>query len=87
MLVDGTKWDDYPCYHKPCDTSDKVNVAYLRAMTQLVASVSGCLLSPSRDRPRASPVAHQPPRRERPSCSYSPECVERAFSNFGLRGF
>jgi Peptidase family M28 len=43
LLVDGAKWDDYPCYHKPCDTADKVNVAYLRAMTRLVATAIGLL--------------------------------------------
>jgi Zn-dependent M28 family amino/carboxypeptidase len=43
LLVDGAKWDDYPCYHKPCDTAEKVNVAYLRTMTQLVATASGVL--------------------------------------------
>jgi hypothetical protein len=43
LLVDGAKWDDYPCYHKPCDTADKVNAAYLRSITQLVATASGLL--------------------------------------------
>jgi Zn-dependent M28 family amino/carboxypeptidase len=43
LLVDGAKWDGYPCYHKPCDTADKVNAAYLRTITQLVATASGLL--------------------------------------------
>jgi len=43
LLVDGAKWDDYPCYHKPCDTADKVNAAYLRTITQMVATASGLL--------------------------------------------
>jgi hypothetical protein len=43
LLVDGGKFDDYPCYHKPCDTADKVNVAYLRTMIRLVATASGLL--------------------------------------------
>ncbi len=43
LLVDGAKWDDYPCYHKPCDTADKLNVAYLRTMIRLVATASALL--------------------------------------------
>jgi Iap family predicted aminopeptidase len=43
LLVDGGKFDDYPCYHRPCDTADKVNVAYLRSMTQMVATASALL--------------------------------------------
>jgi Iap family predicted aminopeptidase len=43
LLIDETKGDGYPCYHKPCDTADKVNVAYLRTMTRLVATASGLL--------------------------------------------
>ncbi len=43
LLVDETKWDDYPCYHKPCDTAEKVNVAYLRTMIRMVATASGLL--------------------------------------------
>ncbi len=43
LLIDGAKADDYPCYHKPCDTADKVNVAYLRTMIRLVATASGLL--------------------------------------------
>jgi Zn-dependent M28 family amino/carboxypeptidase len=36
----------YPCYHKPCDTVDKVNVTYLRSMIELVATASALLASP-----------------------------------------
>jgi hypothetical protein len=36
-------FDGYPCYHRPCDTADKVNVAYLRSITQLVATASALL--------------------------------------------
>lgn len=53
LLVDGAKWDDYPCYHKPCDTADKINIAYLRAMTRLVATASG-LLAVAESGPAAS---------------------------------
>ncbi len=53
LLVDGAKWDDYPCYHKPCDTADKVNVAYLRTMIRLVATASG-LLAVAEPAPAAS---------------------------------
>jgi Iap family predicted aminopeptidase len=53
LLVDGAKWDDYPCYHKPCDTADKVNVAYLRTMIRLVATATG-LLAVAEPSPAAS---------------------------------
>jgi Iap family predicted aminopeptidase len=46
VLVDGAKFDDYPCYHKPCDTADKVNVTYLRTMIRLVATASALLGAP-----------------------------------------
>jgi hypothetical protein len=36
----------YPCYHKPCDTVDKVNVTYLRSMIELVATASALLALP-----------------------------------------
>jgi hypothetical protein len=35
--------DGYPCYHKPCDKLDQVNVAYLRSMIQMVATASALL--------------------------------------------
>ena len=43
LVVDGAKFDQYPCYHKPCDTADKVNVAYQRTMIRLVATASALL--------------------------------------------
>lgn len=43
-LTDSAIFDGYPCYHKRCDTADKVNVAYLRSMTQMVAT-AGALLA------------------------------------------
>jgi Iap family predicted aminopeptidase len=33
ILTDSAVFDGYPCYHRPCDTADKVNVAYLRSIT------------------------------------------------------
>jgi hypothetical protein len=36
----------YPCYHKPCDTVDKVNVNYLRSMIEMVATASALLALP-----------------------------------------
>ena len=42
-LSDSAVFDGYPCYHKPCDTADKVNVAYLRTMIRLVATASALL--------------------------------------------
>ena len=46
LLIDGAKADAYPCYHKPCDTTDKVNVTYLRSMIRLVATASALLAVP-----------------------------------------
>ncbi len=46
LLIDGAKADAYPCYHKPCDTMDRVNVTYLRTMIQLVATASALLAVP-----------------------------------------
>jgi hypothetical protein len=43
FLIDGTKADDYPCYHERCDTMDKLNVAYLQAMIRIVATASALL--------------------------------------------
>jgi Peptidase family M28 len=43
LLIDGTKADDYPCYHERCDTMDKLNVAYLQAMIRIVATASALL--------------------------------------------
>ncbi len=43
ILSDSALFDGYPCYHKPCDTAEKVNVAYLRTMIRMVATASGLL--------------------------------------------
>ena len=43
FLIDGTKADNYPCYHERCDTMDKLNVAYLQAMIRIVATASALL--------------------------------------------
>jgi len=43
VVSDSAVFDGYPCYHKPCDTADKVNVAYLRTMIRMVATASGLL--------------------------------------------
>jgi len=43
LLIDGTKADNYPCYHERCDTMDKLNVAYLQAMIRIVATASALL--------------------------------------------
>jgi hypothetical protein len=40
VLTDGAVYDGYPCYHKPCDTVDKLNVSYLRSMIQLTTAAS-----------------------------------------------
>ena len=43
IVSDSTVFDGYPCYHKPCDTLDKVNVSYLRSMIRMVATASALL--------------------------------------------
>ena len=45
-LIDSAVFDGYPCYHKPCDTADKVNVVYLRSMIRMVATASALLAVP-----------------------------------------
>lgn len=40
VLTDGAVYDGYPCYHKPCDTVDKLNISYLRSMIQLTAAAT-----------------------------------------------
>lgn len=44
VVSDSTVFDGYPCYHKPCDTFEQVNVAYLRSMIRMVAT-AGALLA------------------------------------------
>jgi hypothetical protein len=46
VLTDGAIYDGYPCYHKPCDTADKLNISYLRAMIQLTAAATALLAAP-----------------------------------------
>ncbi len=46
LVTDDAKYDGYPCYHKPCDTMDKVNVSYLRSIIQVVATASALLAVP-----------------------------------------
>ena len=48
VLTDGTKYDGYPWYHDPGDTTDKLNVAYLRSVVQLTA-VAAALLAESQN--------------------------------------
>jgi Zn-dependent M28 family amino/carboxypeptidase len=43
ILTDGTKYDDYPWYHKSGDTVDKLNIPYLRSMIQLTAASAALL--------------------------------------------
>jgi hypothetical protein len=43
ILTDSTVFDGYPCYHKPCDTFEEVNIAYLRSMIRTVATASALL--------------------------------------------
>jgi hypothetical protein len=43
VLTDGAVYDGYPCYHKPCDTVDKLNASYLRSMIELTAAATALL--------------------------------------------
>jgi len=43
VLTDGAVYDGYPCYHKPCDTVDKLNISYLRSMIELTAAATALL--------------------------------------------
>lgn len=46
VLTDGSVYDDYPHYHAPSDTLDKLNVRYLRATIQLTAAATVLLANP-----------------------------------------
>ena len=46
ILTDGTKYDDYPWYHRSGDTLDKLNITYLRSMIQLTAATAALLAAP-----------------------------------------
>jgi Peptidase family M28 len=46
VLTDGSIYDDYPCYHEPCDTLDKLNVSYLRSVIRLTAAATALLAAP-----------------------------------------
>jgi Peptidase family M28 len=46
VLTDGSVYDAYPCYHEPCDTIDKLNVAYLRSVIRLTAAATALLATP-----------------------------------------
>jgi hypothetical protein len=46
VLTDGSVYDDYPCYHEPCDTIDKLNLSYLRSVIRLTAAATALLATP-----------------------------------------
>jgi hypothetical protein len=46
VLTDGAIYDGYPCYHKPCDTVDKLNISYLRSMIELTVAATALLSAP-----------------------------------------
>ena len=48
VLTDGAIYDGYPCYHKPCDTVDKLNISCPCSTIQLTAAGQP-------QRPRCSP--------------------------------
>jgi Peptidase family M28 len=43
VLTDGAIYDGFPCYHKPCDTVDELNISYLRSMIELTAAATALL--------------------------------------------
>jgi hypothetical protein len=47
VLVDGSMYDEYPCYHEPCDTIDKLNLSYLRSVIRLTAAATALLAAPN----------------------------------------
>ncbi len=49
IITDGTKYDDYPWYHRSGDTMDKVNIPYLRSMIQLTAASAALLATPENE--------------------------------------
>jgi hypothetical protein len=48
VLTDGAIYDGYPCYHEPCDTVDKLNIAYLGSMIELTAAATALLADAQR---------------------------------------
>jgi hypothetical protein len=46
VLTDGAIYDGFPCYHKPCDTVDKLNISYLRPRIELTAAATTLLAAP-----------------------------------------
>lgn len=40
VLTDGSVYDNYPYYHAPSDTADKLNVPYLQAVIQLTTATT-----------------------------------------------
>jgi Zn-dependent M28 family amino/carboxypeptidase len=46
VLTDGSVYDEYPCYHRPCDTMDKLNISYLRSVIRLTAAATALLADP-----------------------------------------
>jgi hypothetical protein len=49
VLTDGAIYDGYPCYHKPCDRLDELNISYLRSMIQLIAAATALLAAPTNE--------------------------------------
>lgn len=40
VLTDGSVYDNYPYYHAPSDTAEKLNIQYLQAVIQLTAATT-----------------------------------------------
>ena len=43
LMIDSTEPEDYPWYHEPGDTMDKVNIPYLHSVIQLNAAAAALL--------------------------------------------
>jgi hypothetical protein len=46
VLTDGAIYDGFLCYHKPCDTVEKLNISYLRPRIELTAAATTLLAAP-----------------------------------------
>jgi hypothetical protein len=49
VLTDGAIYDGYPCYHKPCDRLDALNISYLRSIIRVSAAATVLLAVPTNE--------------------------------------
>lgn len=68
LLIDDTK-RDYPWYHEPSDTMDKLDLPYLRSMIQLTAATAALLtVAPESDGEQVVPLCGTTGELKRPPC-------------------